>query len=69
MAAAEAYLCALRGQRDGVPARGAPPRSPSRDAVQMPRALLIIDIQRDYFAGGAFPLVDPEAAAPTPRTS
>jgi len=25
--------------------------------------LLIIDIQRDYFPGGAFPLVDPEAAA------
>ena len=29
----------------------------------MPRALLIIDIQRDYFPGGAFPLVEPEAAA------
>jgi nicotinamidase-related amidase len=29
----------------------------------MPRALLIIDIQRDYFPGGAYPLVDPEAAA------
>ena len=28
-----------------------------------PRTLLIIDIQRDYFPGGAFPLVDPEAAA------
>ena len=25
--------------------------------------LLIIDIQRDYFPGGAFPLVDPEPAA------
>jgi nicotinamidase-related amidase len=29
----------------------------------MPRALLIIDIQRDYFPGGAYPLVGPEAAA------
>jgi nicotinamidase-related amidase len=29
----------------------------------MPRALLIIDIQRDYFPGGAHPLVEPEAAA------
>jgi nicotinamidase-related amidase len=29
----------------------------------MARALLIIDIQRDYFPGGAFPLVAPEAAA------
>lgn len=29
----------------------------------MPRALLIIDIQDDYFPGGAFPLVEPEAAA------
>jgi nicotinamidase-related amidase len=29
----------------------------------MARALLIIDIQNDYFPGGAFPLVDPEAAA------
>jgi nicotinamidase-related amidase len=29
----------------------------------MPRALLIVDIQRDYFPGGAFPLVEPEAAA------
>jgi nicotinamidase-related amidase len=29
----------------------------------MSRALLIIDIQRDYFPGGAFPLVEPEAAA------
>jgi nicotinamidase-related amidase len=27
------------------------------------RALLIIDIQRDYFPGGRFPLVAPEAAA------
>jgi nicotinamidase-related amidase len=29
----------------------------------MARALVIIDIQRDYFAGGAYPLVGPEAAA------
>lgn len=29
----------------------------------MPRALLIIDIQQDYFPGGAFPLAGPEAAA------
>jgi nicotinamidase-related amidase len=29
----------------------------------MPRALLLIDIQRDYFPGGAYPLVGPEAAA------
>ncbi|MCW2983403.1 MAG: Isochorismatase [Conexibacter sp.] len=29
----------------------------------MARALLIIDIQRDYFPGGALPLVGPEAAA------
>jgi nicotinamidase-related amidase len=28
----------------------------------MPRALLIVDIQRDYFPGGAFPLVGPDAA-------
>jgi nicotinamidase-related amidase len=28
-----------------------------------PRTLLIIDIQRDYFPGGAYPLVEPEAAA------
>jgi nicotinamidase-related amidase len=27
------------------------------------RALLIIDIQNDYFPGGRFPLVEPEAAA------
>ncbi|KQQ92868.1 Isochorismatase [Leifsonia sp. Leaf325] len=27
------------------------------------RLLLIIDIQNDYFPGGAFPLVEPEAAA------
>ena len=29
----------------------------------MARGLLIIDIQRDYFEGGAYPLVGPEAAA------
>jgi nicotinamidase-related amidase len=29
----------------------------------MTRGLLIIDIQNDYFPGGAFPLVEPEAAA------
>ncbi len=29
----------------------------------MARGLLIIDIQQDYFPGGAFPLVEPEAAA------
>jgi nicotinamidase-related amidase len=33
----------------------------------MTRALLIIDIQRDYFPGGAYPLVDPEAAAEATR--
>jgi nicotinamidase-related amidase len=31
----------------------------------MARALLIVDIQNDYFPGGAFPLVEPEAAAET----
>jgi nicotinamidase-related amidase len=31
------------------------------------RTLLIIDIQRDYFPGGAYPLVDPEAAAESAR--
>jgi nicotinamidase-related amidase len=31
------------------------------------RALLIIDIQRDYFPGGAYPLVEPEAAAESAR--
>src|SRR4051794_5686192 len=29
----------------------------------MARALLIIDVQRDYFPGGAFPLVGPDEAA------
>lgn len=33
----------------------------------MPRTLLIIDIQRDYFPGGAYPLVEPEAAAAEAR--
>ena len=32
-----------------------------------PRTLLIIDIQRDYFPGGAYPLVEPEAAAEAAR--
>jgi nicotinamidase-related amidase len=31
--------------------------------MNMTRALVVIDIQRDYFPGGAFPLVAPEAAA------
>lgn len=34
----------------------------------MARGLLIIDIQRDYFPGGAMPLVGPEAAAEAART-
>ena len=33
----------------------------------MARGLLIIDIQRDYFPGGAYPLVEPEAAAEAAR--
>jgi nicotinamidase-related amidase len=33
----------------------------------MARALLIIDIQRDYFPGGANPLVEPERAAGAAR--
>jgi nicotinamidase-related amidase len=33
-----------------------------------PRTLLIIDIQRDYFPGGAYPLVEPEAAAASARS-
>lgn len=33
----------------------------------MARGLLVIDIQRDYFPGGAFPLVEPEAAAASAR--
>ena len=31
------------------------------------RALLIVDIQRDYFPGGAYPLVEPEGAAEAAR--
>jgi nicotinamidase-related amidase len=31
------------------------------------RGLLVIDIQRDYFPGGAYPLVGPEAAAEKAR--
>jgi nicotinamidase-related amidase len=31
------------------------------------RGLLVIDIQRDYFPGGGFPLVEPEAAAEKAR--
>lgn len=34
----------------------------------MTRALVLVDIQRDYFPGGAFPLVEPEAAASAART-
>ncbi len=33
----------------------------------MARALVLVDIQRDYFPGGAFPLVEPEAAATAAR--
>ncbi|MBT2502525.1 cysteine hydrolase family protein [Curtobacterium sp. ISL-83] len=33
----------------------------------MTRALLLVDIQLDYFPGGAFPLVEPEAAARAAR--
>ena len=33
----------------------------------MARGLLIIDIQRDYFPGGAYPLAEPEAAATAAR--
>jgi nicotinamidase-related amidase len=33
----------------------------------MSRALVVIDIQNDYFPGGAFPLVEPEAAAAAAR--
>lgn len=33
----------------------------------MARGLLVIDIQRDYFPGGACPLVDPEAATAAAR--
>jgi nicotinamidase-related amidase len=34
----------------------------------MTRGLLIVDIQQDYFPGGAFPLVEPEAAARAAHT-
>jgi nicotinamidase-related amidase len=34
----------------------------------MARGLLVIDIQRDYFPGGAYPLSGPEAAAAAART-
>lgn len=33
----------------------------------MSRALVIVDIQNDYFPGGAYPLVGPEAAASAAR--
>jgi nicotinamidase-related amidase len=43
----------------------------SGDAVEteptVGRGLLVIDIQRDYFPGGAYPLVGPEAAAEKAR--
>ncbi|RFA09087.1 cysteine hydrolase [Subtercola boreus] len=34
----------------------------------MARALLLVDIQLDYFPGGAFPLVEPDAAAAAAST-
>jgi nicotinamidase-related amidase len=33
----------------------------------VPRALVVVDIQNDYFPGGAFPLVEPELAAAVAR--
>ena len=39
-----------------------------RDTRDVTRALVLVDIQRDYFPGGAFPLVEPEAAATAART-
>ena len=33
----------------------------------MPRALVIVDVQNDYFAGGAHPLAGPDAAAANVR--
>src|SRR3954468_20688754 len=33
----------------------------------MPRALVVVDVQNDYFAGGANPLVGPDAAAANVR--
>lgn len=40
-------------------------RRSRRPAVS--RALVVVDIQNDYFPGGAFPLVDPEPAAAAAR--
>src|SRR5665647_89414 len=40
---------------------------PAWETPAMPRGLLIVDIQRDYFPGGAHPLVAPEAAAERAR--
>jgi len=34
----------------------------------MSRALILVDIQQDYFPGGAYPLAGPEAAAASART-
>jgi nicotinamidase-related amidase len=34
----------------------------------MTQGLLVIDIQRDYFPGGAYPLVEPDAAAAAARS-
>ena len=36
-------------------------------AAALPRALVIVDIQNDYFPGGAHPLHEPEAAAAAAR--
>jgi len=49
------------------PAEPAGPRLPARSAL-MSRALLIIDIQNDYFPGGAHPLHEPAAAAAAARS-
>jgi nicotinamidase-related amidase len=37
-------------------------------AAAMPRALVIVDIQNDYFPGGAHPLHEPEAATSCARS-
>ncbi len=37
-------------------------------AAAVPRALVIVDIQKDYFPGGAHPLHEPEAAAACARS-
>lgn len=37
-------------------------------AAAMPRALVIVDIQNDYFPGGAHPLHEPQAAAAAAHT-